>query len=166
MNLHYEVIHSVLWWRVHSYLKANSDLCAHTRSRKCHFLRQLLLLQLKPVVMVTISKCTYQVQKMVLLQLSLVVMVATCTEHTRSGKCHFLRLILLLQRNIVVMVNIFTEHTRSGKCHFLRHILLLQLNPFVMVKTCTKHTGSRKMPLLEADPGTIALPSCNGKYMY
>ena len=29
---------------VHSYLKANSDLCAHTRSRKCHFLRQLLLI--------------------------------------------------------------------------------------------------------------------------
>ena len=29
---------------VHSYFLANSDLYAHTRSRKCHFLRQLLLL--------------------------------------------------------------------------------------------------------------------------
>ena len=46
---------------VHSYFLANSDLSAHTKSRKCHFLRQLLLLEHNPVVMVT-----------------------TCTEHTRS----------------------------------------------------------------------------------
>ena len=45
----------------------NSDLYEHTRSRKCHFLRNVTI-QLNPVIMGT-----------------------TCTEHTKSRKFHFSR---------------------------------------------------------------------------
>ena len=65
---------------------------AHTRSRKRHFLRQLLLLQLTIIVMVTI-----------------------CTEHTRSRKCHFLKQLLLLQIIPALMVTIYIAHIRSRK---------------------------------------------------
>ena len=43
----------------------------------------------------------------------------------------------------VVMVTIGTEHTESGKCHFLREHLLLQFNQVVMVITYAEHTRSR-----------------------
>ena len=82
------------------------------------------------------------------LQLNQVVMVNICTEHTRSGKGRFLRQILLLYLNPVTRVTTCTEHTRSGKCHFLRKILLLQLNPVIRVTACTEHTRSRKYPFL------------------
>jgi hypothetical protein len=45
----------------------------NTRSRKCHFLRQLLLLYINPAVMVT-----------------------KYIAHIRSRKCHFLRRLLIL----------------------------------------------------------------------
>ena len=93
-------------------------------------------------------------------------MVHTCTEHTRSGKYHFLRQILLFQPNPVVMFTTCTEHTRSGKLHFLRQILLQYSNPVVMVTTCTEHTRSKKMPLFESYPVTIASPSCRDVYLF
>jgi hypothetical protein len=68
---------------------------------------------------------------------------------------------MLFQLNQIVMVTTCTEHNRSGKLHFLRQILLLYSNPVVMVTTCTEHTRSRKITLFEADPVTIASPSCN-----
>ena len=35
----------------------------------------------------------------------------------------------------------------------------------VKVNICTEHTRSQKMPIFEADLVTIALSSCNGKYI-
>ena len=77
-------------------------LTEHIRSRKCHFLRQLLLIKLNPVIMVT-----------------------TCTGLTRPRKCQFLRGLLLLQLTPIVMVTKCSEHIRSRTCHFLRRLLLL-----------------------------------------
>ena len=101
-------------------LVQNSNLYAHTKSRKCHFLRQLLLLKLNPVVVVT-----------------------TCLEHTRSRKCVFFRQLLLhpLEWGLCVLnvqgpdnaiflgkenlqVN-FYSHISFRKCYFLRWLLFL-----------------------------------------
>jgi hypothetical protein len=69
-----------------------SEGTKHIRSRKCHFLRRHLLLELTPILMFTI-----------------------CTEHIRIRKCHFLRRLLLLQLNPVILVTTGTERSRSRK---------------------------------------------------
>ena len=75
-------------------------------------------------------------------------MVTICNVYNRSRKCQFFRRLLLLQLTSILMVTICTIHVRSRKCHFLRKLLLLQLNPVVMVTTCTEHTRSRKWHFL------------------
>ena len=49
-----------------------------------------------------------------------IVIVTTCTEHTRSRKWHFLRREDLTSTILIIMVTTYIAHIRSRKCHFLR----------------------------------------------
>ena len=100
----------------------------------------------------------FHVMNILGLQLTPIVVVSKGTEHIRSRKCHFLRLLLLLQLTPIVRVTICTENIRSKKCQFFRQLLLLQLTPVVMVTKGIEHTRSRKCHFLRQLLKTVLLP--------
>ena len=79
-----------------------------TRSRKCHFLRQFLLLYISPAVMVT-----------------------SYVAHIRSRKCHFLKRPVLLQLTPILKV---TRTFFSSFFFFTECILLPLFSPWYFKK--------------------------------
>ena len=96
--------------------------------RKMTLLRRIILLQRYPLVMVTTRFKHTRSRKFHLLRKLLlqIVIVTTCTEHTSSRKCHFLRRGHLTKKLLPHGYIMLCTYIRSGKCHFLRTLRLLQ----------------------------------------